>query len=455
MDGITMPQDTTQTNTPPVVDPTQLRSEALSEIGMQSAETEAARSQYRSRFQDVLNRISSEESAFQKTQSGLMGEQSAIQTPSYSAPQIDPKHAQDMSSLMITMSLLGGAMTKRPMMAAMGNLEAMMKGQMAGHDGAAAEAKAQFDENMKMALEKSKLVQEKIKSAIETHKGDQAALRNEIYGITQEAGMDSKMATLLMQDPKASMSAATAIENAINKVSSLSAKLSHGAAALSKDQNDAVTSAIADGRLDPNRVNSRTASLLADILIKNPGIDLASESANIALARNPAFRQKALNIESLPDIMKNMVEAGKKLDFDSPNIVGRMQAWTKGQLSDPDMTYYMALRNDAVMLIASVMRGQGMTDMAHAAENEVTSPHMTPEQLDAWFRAQMTALGPRLKLTREITGRGANIKKSISIKKNMSPDEEKWVDEGMRRVSSGKITEEQLRATLKQHGFID
>ncbi|MGI4937367.1 MAG: hypothetical protein ACRYF5_11570 [Janthinobacterium lividum] len=63
----------------------------------------------------------------------------------------------------------------------------------------------------------------------------------------------------------------------------------------------------------------------------------------------------------------------------------------------------MTQRNDALMTVARVMRGNGMTDMAHKAETEVSSPTMSPAALDAWFRGQMKSLQPRLDINRRIT----------------------------------------------------
>ncbi len=83
-----------------------------------------------------------------------------------------------------------------------------------------------------------------------------------------------------------------------------------------------------------------------------------------------------------------------------------MQAWVLGKTNDPALTEYMTQRNDALMTIAGVMRGVGMTDKAHQAEIEVAKPTMSPQALDAWYRGQMKSLEPRLKLNQSITHGG-------------------------------------------------
>ncbi|MGI4849515.1 MAG: hypothetical protein ACRYGK_15475, partial [Janthinobacterium lividum] len=72
---------------------------------------------------------------------------------------------------------------------------------------------------------------------------------------------------------------------------------SRGMSGLSTQQNEALfgeNGAVTTGRLDPNRLNSRTAGLLADAFIKNPNIDMAKTSGDIALGRNATFRQNAM-----------------------------------------------------------------------------------------------------------------------------------------------------------------
>lgn len=182
--------------------------------------------------------------------------------------------------------------------------------------------------------------------------------------------------------------------------------LTHGIKGLTPEQNDALfgeNGAVTTGRLDPNRLNSRTAGIFADAELKRPGTDFSKISGDIALGRNATFRQRAMTAETLPEVMQNMVDAGKKVGFSDNRTIGKMQAWTKGEFNDPDMTAYMTMRNDALMTVAQVMRGAGMTDMAHRAETEAAAPTMSPAALDAWLKAQMTALQPRLDQNRRIT----------------------------------------------------
>lgn len=128
----------------------------------------------------------------------------------------------------------------------------------------------------------------------------------------------------------------------------------------------------------------------------DPTINPAQFDADFGLSKNPGFRQRGLVAQALPEILTNMVESGKKLDYDDVRFVGLLQKFKNKELNDPDFTKYMAIRNDALMEIASVMRMSGVTDKATELEGEATSPTMSPRALDAWLEGQMASLEPRL-----------------------------------------------------------
>jgi hypothetical protein len=164
--------------------------------------------------------------------------------------------------------------------------------------------------------------------------------------------------------------------------------------------------AIEQGRLDPSRLNSRTVSIYAQLAKNNSQLNFNQMIADAALQKNAAFEQKAMSMETLPETMKNMTDLGKKVGYDDLKFAGRAEKWFKGETNDPDLTKYMTVRNDALMNIASVMRGVGMSDKAHEAEIEAASATMSPKALDAWFEGQMLALGPRLKKVQRVSHLG-------------------------------------------------
>lgn len=162
---------------------------------------------------------------------------------------------------------------------------------------------------------------------------------------------------------------------------------------------------LANGEIDASQLPKRGNTynkIVAGAKELNPELDIRTATADYALSKNPAFRQKTMTAEVLPDIMKHVVDAGKRVDFSNIKAIGSFQKFYKENTNDPDLTEYMALRNDALMEIASVMRGAGMTDKAHEAEVEAMTPTLSPRALDAWVKAQTTALKPRLEIMRKI-----------------------------------------------------
>jgi hypothetical protein len=169
-----------------------------------------------------------------------------------------------------------------------------------------------------------------------------------------------------------------------------------------------LAAAVAEGRMSPDRVNSRNAGFLEQALQRNPTADLNAMAARGALMRNAGFQQKAISAEIIPEVLQNVVNAGKKLDFSDVKFIANIQKWTAGQLQDPKLTEYMTLRNDSLLSIAATMRLVGMSDYATKLEEEAAAPTMSPKQLDAWMSGQMKALNPRLKKLAGLSIDGAN-----------------------------------------------
>lgn len=204
-----------------------------------------------------------------------------------------------------------------------------------------------------------------------------------------------------------------------------------GAASLSPEQNEALygpTGAVTLGKLDPYKINSKTASILANAYISNPGINMNALGATANLQRNPSFQQKAMTAETMPEILTGVAEAGKKLNFSDVKFAGEVDKWLKGQSNNPDLINYMTRRNDALFGIASVMRGNGVTDKAYQAEEEAAHPTMSPRAIEAWLSAQMASLAPRLKKYRDVTGNG-----STPIASDSQPDLSAAADAELKR----------------------
>lgn len=172
----------------------------------------------------------------------------------------------------------------------------------------------------------------------------------------------------------------------------------------------ALTKAVQEGRLDPTRLNSRTAPILAQIEQGSPGTNFNRLHADANLQANTTFQQRAMSVDMLPGLLQNVTSLGKKLNdgagYNDLKSVGTMQQWMNGQTNDPDYTEYMTARNDTLLRLAGVMRGVGMSDQAHTAEVEAMAPTLAPAALDAWFKGQMSVVKPMLERQNRITHLG-------------------------------------------------
>jgi hypothetical protein len=177
---------------------------------------------------------------------------------------------------------------------------------------------------------------------------------------------------------------------------------------LSPTQSAALTAAIGEGRLDPYKINSKNQQVLADAAVGNPGINLNDMAANLGLARNKDVQMKGAIAETVPPLLKSIVENGKKLNYSNNQFVGQVQQWVDKKSNNPQFVKYMSLRNDQLLTLGGIMRSNGMTDMAQKLEEEAAQPTMSPRALEGWLEGQMESVDPRLKMYRSIReGKGA------------------------------------------------
>ena len=164
-------------------------------------------------------------------------------------------------------------------------------------------------------------------------------------------------------------------------------------------QSDAavLAQAVSEGRLDPNRINSRSAPMLAATLRAAPGVNLVDVHATAATKSSPAIQARLAAFNSLPDVISSVAEAGKKVGLSNFTPLGALQVGTKAMVNDPDFRTYLTKRNDAVQAIAYAMRGVGMSDKATQLEEQGAPVNMSPRAFDAWAKGQMDIIKARQK----------------------------------------------------------
>lgn len=172
----------------------------------------------------------------------------------------------------------------------------------------------------------------------------------------------------------------------------------------------AINKAVHEGRLDPTRVNSRTAPIIAQMELNNPGENYNRLHADATLQSNSTFQQRANGLEIMPGILQHVTQLGKQLDggagYSDLRTVGKFQQFMNGELNDPAYAEYMPVRNDALLRLAFLMRGQGASDMANKTEQEAFAPTLAPYALDAWLKGQLSVLKPMIEKNSRIVHLG-------------------------------------------------
>lgn len=176
----------------------------------------------------------------------------------------------------------------------------------------------------------------------------------------------------------------------------MAARMGAGRLGLSEEDTNALSAGVEAGLIDPARLNSRTAKMYADLYKRNPSLSYVNAAGHAAMVRNPVYQRTIKIAETLPHVLDNMSAAGKKLNYSDVAVIGKFQAFAKGELNDPDFVAYMAQRNDALLTMAQVFRGLGASDKAAEMEEQASRPTMSPRAIDAYINAQKQSLAPRL-----------------------------------------------------------
>lgn len=109
----------------------------------------------------------------------LRKDEPLAQIPEFQNKGPKPEEVKEAFSTFMIFALLGGALTRQPMQAAMNNMTAAMQGWMAGDVKAAKQNLEEFDRNFKIATAKRTGQIEERKAAHEKYKGDIEALQLE------------------------------------------------------------------------------------------------------------------------------------------------------------------------------------------------------------------------------------------------------------------------------------
>ncbi|WP_296946811.1 hypothetical protein [uncultured Massilia sp.] len=155
-------------------------------------------------------------------------------------------------------------------------------------------------------------------------------------------------------------------------------KVEHGIAGLTDEQNEALfgaNGAVTTGRLDPNRVNSKTASIFAAAELKNPGTDFARISSDVARDRRAntefatgkagnSIRSFNVGISHL-DTLGQLADALGNKDTQAVNRIGNYFAMQTGLAAPTNFQGAKKIVGDEIVK-AIVGAGGGVADREEA-----------------------------------------------------------------------------------------
>jgi hypothetical protein len=157
-------------------------------------------------------------------------------------------------------------------------------------------------------------------------------------------------------------------------------KVKHGALGLSTEQNDALfgeNGAVTTGKLDPNKINSRTAGIFADAFIRNPNADFAKISSDINSGRKAdaefstgklgnSIRSFNVGIAHL-DTLGQLADALGNGDAQAVNRIGNYFATQTGQAAPTNFHGAKKIVGDEIVK-AIVGSGGGVADREEAGK---------------------------------------------------------------------------------------
>jgi hypothetical protein len=152
---------------------------------------------------------------------------------------------------------------------------------------------------------------------------------------------------------------------------------------LSEEESNSVSKAIAEGRLDPYKVNSRTAKQYAANEMRFPGTNWNQIGANAAVERNPMLTRQKINLAAVVKPIEELKTMAQKLGGTQYPAMNKLIVLAKKGIGDTDVVAFEATRNNVMQELANAMRGQGISEGSIQLEMSNWDTAYSTEQLGA------------------------------------------------------------------------
>lgn len=181
--------------------------------------------------------------------------------------------------------------------------------------------------------------------------------------------------------------------------------------ALTPEENEALTRAIGEKRVNPNKINSRTAKIYAQMELKNPGMSFSGKAADIeADSKSLANQQKlrdmmasfVINMNAQVDRLETVLNDVTRLDTRLANIPIRNWAMTvKGSAAESKVSMYLTEISNEIGKL-STGSSASVAELSEAAQkkwDKIHDPNLSIKDLISLLKETKHAGNLRLKST--------------------------------------------------------
>lgn len=156
---------------------------------------------------------------------------------------------------------------------------------------------------------------------------------------------------------------------------------------LNEIENEALSKAIREGRVDGNRINSRTAKLIADLELSAPGTDWLSGEGNAKFRKAIGTMNSLTLINSVQPLFERLRGLGDKLKNSDVQFANRSINWLKQQTGDPDIVAYNNARDGLIFETERILMGSGqMSDTKIKRAWDNVNSAQSPAQMESAYQ---------------------------------------------------------------------
>jgi hypothetical protein len=166
---------------------------------------------------------------------------------------------------------------------------------------------------------------------------------------------------------------------------------------LDEEEMQALNNALSEGRIDPYKVNSRTAKIFANQEMLKPGTDWNAIGANTAFQRGTGTMNTKALLNAVAPTIDNLSNVGHELKNTMYPGVNKVVNFFKEQAGNPKVVAFNNARDDAVAEVERGLMGTGvLSDSKYLRAVKNVNTAQSPEQLDAALNQMRFVIEQRL-----------------------------------------------------------